>query len=620
MTDQAGRALPSREPAVDRDVRLALYVFATSLAGGAAVIGAAALILRNPPGIEVALGVLTLAIAAVVAEAFPVPVQGVSAGGVSLAASFIVGASLLYDWRAAVLIGFVARGAIEIAQRRPVDRLLFNSSAYALAGAATGVGGLAFDQESSIAALIAAMILASLTFYSVNIGLVAAVVAAATRGSFRAVLGQSLSSTWIPFGLMASVSLLLYVLWTRSPFLAPTLLGPIVAVALYQRSARTALEAMRLAQTDPLTGLGNHRLFQEHLSRELQREPGPTAPLTLCIIDVDNFKRINDVFGHPAGDTALADIGEALQACGLAYRVGGDEFAIILPGRGPTEALDVVCKTFSRLAGSDRESGASIRLSGGIASVPTHASTGDELLERADRALYDAKGKGRGSVCVFDERSSASDRPGRAAERRARLQAAGALAELLDAADGFIDDVEDHRGSHSQRVSDLAMGIASALRLPEDAVAVVGLAGRLHDIGKLAVPKELLRKTHTLTEPEMALMRDHVEIGARVLESLGADDVALWILHHHERWDGTGYPYGLREDAIPLPARIIFVADSFDAMTSHRPYKKAVSHAEALSEIKRLAGQWYDPAVVVAFEGMQAEVVANLGRRLELVA
>jgi diguanylate cyclase (GGDEF)-like protein len=377
---------------------------------------------------------------------------------------------------------------------------------------------------------------------------------------------------------------------------------------------------MRLAQTDPLTGLGNHRLFQEHLSRELQREPGPTAPLTLCLIDVDNFKRINDVFGHPAGDTALADIGEALQACGLAYRVGGDEFAIILPGRGPTEALDVVCKTFSRLAGSDRESGASIRLSGGIASVPTHASTGDELLERADRALYDAKSKGRGSVCVFDERSSASDRPGRAAERRARLQAAGALAELLDAADGFIDDLEDHRGSHSQRVSDLAMGIASALRLPEDTVSVVGLAGRLHDIGKLAVPKELLRKTQTLTEPEMALMRDHVEIGARVLESLGADDIALWILHHHERWDGTGYPYGLREDAIPLPARIIFVADSFDAMTSHRPYKKAVSHAEALFEIKRLAGQWYDPAVVAAFEGMQAEAVAGLGRRLELVA
>jgi len=544
----------------------------------------------------------------------------VSAGGVSLAASFIVGASLIYDWRVAVLIGCAARGAIEIAQRRPFDRFVFNSSAYALAGAATGVGSLVFDQESSIAALVAAVILASLSFYSVNIGLIAAVVALATRGSLRTVLGQSFSSTWIPFGLMATVSLLLAVLWARSPWLAPTLLGPLVAVALYQRSARTALEAMRLAQTDPLTGLGNHRLFQEHLSRELERDPGPTSPLTLCLLDVDNFKRINDVFGHPAGDTALVEIGDALRACGLAYRVGGDEFAVILPGRGPTEALGVVSKTITRLAGSERESGASVRLSGGIASVPTHARTCDELLERADRALYDAKRQGRGAVCVFDERSSISDRPDRSAERRARLQAAGALAELLDAADGFIDDLEDHRGSHSQRVSGLAVRIAVTLGLDEDAVALVGLSGRLHDIGKLAIPKELLRKKQALTEPEMALMRDHVEIGARVLESLGAGDIALWILHHHERWDGTGYPYGLREDAIPLPARIIFVADSFDAMTSHRPYRKAVSHAEALSEVKRLAGQWYDPAVVAALEVTQAEALTDLVRGLELVA
>lgn len=620
MTPQVGKALSNDEPGVQRDARLALFVLATSLAGGVAVLGVAALILRDPPGIEVALGILALGAAAAVAEAFPVPVPGVSAGGVSLAASFIVGASLIYDWRAAVLIGCVARGAIEIAQRRPFDRLVFNSSTYALAGAATGLGSLAIGEESSIGALFAAVIVASLSFYLVNIGLVAAVVAVATRGTLRAVLEHSLSSTWIPFGLMATVSLLLEVLWTRSPWLAPTLLGPLVAVALYQRSARTALEAMRLAQTDPLTGLGNHRSFQEHLGRELQRGPGPTSPLTLCVVDVDHFKRINDAFGHPAGDAVLVEIGDALRACGTAYRVGGDEFAVILPGRGPTEAQDVMTKAFGGLAGSTLELGPSVRLSGGIASIPAHARTRDELLDHADRALYEAKGQGRGVVHVYDERSSIFERPDRAAERRAHLRAAGALAELLDAADGFIDDLDSQRGSHSQRVSELAVGIATTLGLHEDDVGLVGLAGRLHDIGKLAIPKELLRKTEQLTEPEMALMRDHVDIGARVLDSLGAGDIAQWILHHHERWDGTGYPYGLRADAIPLPARIIFVADSFDAMTSQRPFKEAVSHAEALSEIRSLAGRWYDPAVVAALEVMQARAGSDVVCRLELVA
>jgi diguanylate cyclase (GGDEF)-like protein len=619
VAGEAVRASASAEPGVDRDVRLTLFVAVTSLVGGAAVIGAAASFLHHPPGIEVLLGVLMLAVAATVAEAFPVPVHGVSAGGVSLAASFIVGASLIYDWRAAVLVGGIARAAIEVAQRRPLDRLLFNSSAYALAGAATGVGTLALEPGASIGALVLAVLLASLSFYVVNVGLVAVVVSVATRGSVRDIVRNSFASTWIPFGLMATVSLLLDVLWTRSPWLAPTLLGPLVAVALYQRSARSALEAMQLAQTDPLTGLGNHRLYQEHLTRELQLDPGTTSPLTLCVVDVDNFKRINDVFGHPAGDSVLVELGEVLGACGMAYRVGGDEFAVILPGRGPEEALGLVAEAFDRLAKADRESGASVRLSGGIASIPAHASTRDELLERADRALYGAKREGRGNLYVFDENTSALElRSDRAAERRARLQAAGALAELLDAADGFIDDLDDERGSHSQRVSDLAGRIAGALDLDKETVALVRLAGRLHDIGKLAIPKELLRKEHVLTEPEMVLMRDHAEIGGRVLESLGAGDIALWILHHHERWDGTGYPYGLREDAIPLPARIIFVADSFDAMTSQRPYRDAVSQAEARSEVEQLAGRWYDPAVVGALGVVLAQTADEHG--LELVA
>src|SRR6185312_5531545 len=190
---------------------------------------------------------------------------------------------------------------------------------------------------------------------------------------------------------------------------------------------------------------------------------------------------------------------------------------------------------------------------------------------------------------LADFRRSAS-----AADRIAHFRAAASLARAVDSRDAFT-------GSHSDRVATLSAQIAEQLGLPSDEVDLIKLAASLHDIGKLAIPEEILRKPNALTDAERLVLERHPQIGHRMLESLGVDPIADWVLHHHERWDGVGYPSGLRSTEIPLGARIIFVADAFDAMTSNRLYRRAMTQAEAVREVERCSATQFDPEVVQAF-------------------
>jgi diguanylate cyclase (GGDEF)-like protein len=193
--------------------------------------------------------------------------------------------------------------------------------------------------------------------------------------------------------------IVLVVLWQRSPVLSLALVGLLVAISLYQRSAFQA--AMRLALTDPLTGLANNRSFQERVQRELERAEARNVAFSLCLIDLDDFKRVNDLFGHPVGDNVLAQVGARLRRNGEVFRLGGDEFALLLPARSAEEAYPVAESVLSRIGALDLGDVGSVTASAGIASFPAQAPDRDELILRADGALYWAKQHGKNRVATF---------------------------------------------------------------------------------------------------------------------------------------------------------------------------------------------------------------------------
>jgi diguanylate cyclase (GGDEF)-like protein len=395
---------------------------------------------------------------------------------------------------------------------------------------------------------------------------------------------------------MASAALMLVVLWERSPLLSVALVGPLLAIALYQRSTHRELRAMRLALTDPLTGLGNHRHFQERLQRELVVAEEQRTPLSLCLIDLDDFKHVNDTYGHPEGDQVLSNVAARLRQGGEAFRLGGDEFALLLPGQDGREALAAATAVVSRIRSLELEVG-DVTVSAGIASFPQQGVGRDELIRLADSALYWAKEHGKNRVHLYQPdvvELATFERLASGPDRAARYRAAASLAKAVDARDAYT-------GSHSARVSAMAGRVAARLGLDDETIELTRLAASLHDVGKLAIPEELLRKPSGLTDSERLVLQRHPQIGFRMLDGLGVDPVAEWVLHHHERWDGGGYPSGLSGDSIPLGARIIFVADAFDAMTSERVYRDKLSDEEALEEIQRCAGAQFDPDVVDAF-------------------
>ena len=301
----------------------------------------------------------------------------------------------------------------------------------------------------------------------------------------------------MPFGLMSSAALMLVVLWERAPLLSAALVGPLLAIALYQRSTFRELRAMRLALTDPLTGLGNHRHFHDRLERELADSREQRYPLSVCLVDIDDFKRINDRFGHPGGDKVLAQLAATLRQGGEAFRLGGDEFAILLPGRDEEGARIAAEAIVARLPEVELAPAGPVTVSAGIATAPEDEVDRDELVRRADSALYWAKEYGKNQVRVYRPdvvEIAELRRLAAGPDRAARFRAAASLAKAVDARDAYT-------GSHSARVADLAARIAARLGLDEEQVELTRLAASLHDLGKLAIPEEILRKPGPLSEP-----------------------------------------------------------------------------------------------------------------------
>src|SRR4051812_22715254 len=372
---------------------------------------------------------------------------------------------------------------------------------------------------------------------------------------------------------------------------------------LRERVDRLIARLADAARTDALTGLLNRRGFQELMEVETERALRSSRPLAIIVGDLDHFKHLNDRYGHAAGDVALrsfADIAtQASRRIDAVARIGGEEFALLLPDTEQHAAYLLA----ERLRRAAKEPGA--RAEGdlppgsfGVASFPTHAADAAALMHAADQALYAAKAMGRDRSVIYNPEVLANVLGGNldSAAGNEHLSAVLVLAETLDLRDSGT-------ASHSQTVGRLAALIAGALGFDAPRVERIRLAGILHDIGKIGIPDWILHKPGPLDEAEWAEVRKHPEMGARIAASAKLDDISEWILCHHERVDGRGYPGGLPRDEIPVEARILAVADAYEAMTAERCYKTAMHPSEAEEELRRQAGAQFDAEVVDALLG-----------------
>jgi diguanylate cyclase (GGDEF)-like protein len=577
--------------------RLTALILPVCLAGLGVLIAAGYVFATTGHSGRELISLLALTAAATLAERFPVPINAESGGGVvSLTFVFAVAAIVLFGWAAGALLLLFATSVIQLSEHRPLERISFNVAVLALVALAAGALIEPIDGDS-VGAVFARVGVAATANYWVNMILISGAIAFSTGQKYPHLIRTHIRATIVPFAFMGSAALMLVVLWERSPVLSVALVGPLLAISLYQRSTHRALRAMRLALTDPLTGLGNHRHFHERLQRELLNAEEQETPLTLCFVDIDDFKKINDRFGHPSGDRVLSQVGGRLRQGGEAFRLGGDEFALLLVDHDESTALSAANSIVERIADLDLDHIGNVTVSAGLATFPVQGHGRDELIRLADSALYWAKEHGKNRVRLYRPdvvELSELKRLAAGPDQAARYRAAASLAKAVDARDTYT-------GSHSERVAELAARVAVRLELTAEQVELTRLAGSLHDLGKLAIPEEILKSSGELTDSERLVLERHPQIGFRMLDSLGVDPVAALVLHHHERWDGAGYPDGLRGEQIPLGARIIFVTDAYDAMTSDRLYRPKRSSDAALAELERCAGTQFDPGIVAAF-------------------
>ena len=368
----------------------------------------------------------------------------------------------------------------------------------------------------------------------------------------------------------------------------------------------------QVALTDPLTGLPNHRTMMDRIESELARCQRSQELCAIVFIDLDHFKHINDTWGHRAGDAVLREASSRLKKNirqgDLVGRYGGEEFVLLLSNTTLQGAKQTAERLRVALAdkpcilepGEDTPDGNSITFTAsiGVAIYDEHGTSREALVEAADRAMYYAKQGGRNQVCLAGEEEVLTS----------QMLAGMSQGQLMEKVSvktlKAVATIHDGKTSaHANRMVRLAEETARRLGRSEEEVHLVRLAALFHDIGKIGIPDAILHKPGPLTEDEWTIMRRHPVLGQHILEQVGGlfELLSHIVVAHHEHWDGRGYPHGLAQEAIPLGARILTVVDSYDAMTSDRPYRKPLSIDHARTELQRCAGSQYDPHVVEVF-------------------
>jgi diguanylate cyclase (GGDEF)-like protein/putative nucleotidyltransferase with HDIG domain len=476
-----------------------------------------------------------------------------------------------------------------------------------------------------------------------------ALVKEVANSALRTVLPGSVSAIALPVTYAEQLLGVLYVEssekcdFSEQEILLLRTLADLFAGALH--NALTFQKAQEQAITDGLTGVKTHRFLMEALSSEWKRSTRANRPFSLVLMDLDRFKFVNDFYGHLEGDVVLQRVGHILeQNCrrsDVVARYGGDEFVILMPETTVEQARQLASKLRGWVASDPLLRDKNITASFGIAGFPVHGSTPQELIQVADSSMYLSKHQGGNSVSSAEQGDASDTKRWKKDVLEAylgvtlkRLFSTGpeAFEEIYrrleqftrslteqgggDPPDGLhpavvetvtslalaIDAKDHYTQGHSQKVSAYSVMIAQALGMPEPEIEEVRLAGLLHDIGKVGIPEPILNKSGPLDASEWETMKTHTNLGAKILEPLEAmNRIRLMVRHHHEYYDGTGYPDRLEGDQIPQGARLIAIADAYDTITSERTYKKARTPEDAFGELERCAANQFDPELVRVF-------------------
>jgi diguanylate cyclase (GGDEF)-like protein len=366
-----------------------------------------------------------------------------------------------------------------------------------------------------------------------------------------------------------------------------------------ERMAAERAQFEALAHEDPLTGLPNKRAFDDRLDMELRRAAREYYPVALVALDLDRFKQINDTWGHPVGDEALVKLAQHLEAelragdiCG---RVGGDEFVLALVRADAHSAERVLTRLRRALENvTVGPAGERLGFSAGIAEYPRHSSSRERLVRCADSALYWGKANGRGRAAIYNPDTGADGRPTATSEEAVRLRS---LLSTLQALAKAVDAKNRYTAGHSERVATYAFALAHSFGFSEERLDAIRQAALLHDVGKIGIRETILTKEDALNLEELEELQRHSELSRAMLSGAGMPELARWVHHLHERFDGEGYPDGLAGREIPVESRILHVADALDQMARPSALRRDRPLREALAELSYCSGSRVDPEI-----------------------
>lgn len=378
--------------------------------------------------------------------------------------------------------------------------------------------------------------------------------------------------------------------------------------AVVIENAKMYEEAKHQAITDGLTKLYNHRYFHEILGHIIRTRMYEV--FSVAMVDVDLFKLYNDLYGHSAGDRALKKIASILRRStrkeDIIARYGGEEFAIIFPnieGNESFKAIEKIRKAVENSFYSSTQTSEFLTISIGVANYPHDGKNAEEILDCADAAMYVAKRSGRNQSILFSTQNGTDSMVNDQYEmERMQSTISSAYFSAVYALAATIDAKDHYTYGHSENVSNYAVALAKAAGFDEEKIETVRNAGLLHDIGKIGIPERILTKKDELTAEEYEAMKRHVDISITIIKHIPSlINVIPAIMSHHERYDGKGYPRGIKGENIPIEGRCLCIVDAFDAMTTDRPYRKALSTRQALDELKKNSGTQFDPKLTNIF-------------------